>query len=29
MNLELFERMDAPELRSYIEFFLRQSEGQL
>jgi hypothetical protein len=23
MNLELFERMDAPELRSYIEFFLR------
>ena len=22
MNLELFERMDAPELRSYIEFFL-------
>jgi hypothetical protein len=23
MNLELFEQMDAPELRSYIEFFLR------
>jgi hypothetical protein len=23
MNLELFERMDAPELRKYIEFFLR------
>ena len=23
MNLDLFERMEAPELRSYIEFFLR------
>jgi hypothetical protein len=23
MNLEFFEQMDAPELRSYIEFFLR------
>ena len=23
MNLELFERMDARELRSYLEFFLR------
>ena len=23
MNLELFEQMDAPELRGYIEFFLR------
>jgi hypothetical protein len=23
MDLELFERMDAPELRSYIEFFPR------
>ena len=23
MNLELFEQMDAPELRSYLEFFLR------
>jgi hypothetical protein len=23
MDLEIFERMDAPELRSYIEFFLR------
>ena len=23
MNLEIFEQMDAPELRSYIEFFLR------
>jgi hypothetical protein len=23
MDLELFEQMDAPELRSYLEFFLR------
>src|SRR5208337_4837181 len=23
MDLELFDRMDAPELRSYLEFFLR------
>lgn len=23
MNLEVFDRMDAPELRNYIEFFLR------
>jgi hypothetical protein len=23
MNLDLFDRMDAPELRSHLEFFLR------
>ena len=27
MNLEVFEQMDAPELRNYIEFFLRRYRG--
>lgn len=26
MNLEIFERMDAPELRRYLEFFLPMKE---
>ena len=28
MNLELFEQMEAPELRSYLEFFLRYYRGR-